>query len=49
MRMIATTFVILVCTSVLGHAQADPYRWCAQYGGKNGASVVSCTEIKRTR
>jgi hypothetical protein len=43
MRKTALTFVILTCgalgTSV---AQADPYRWCAEYGGGGRGGGTNC-------
>jgi hypothetical protein len=41
MRMritILTTLAALVATATAGAAKADPYRWCAQYGGRSGAT-----------
>ncbi|MEA3025887.1 MAG: hypothetical protein QOF91_1172 [Alphaproteobacteria bacterium] len=38
---IAALFSLFVAPGV-GPAKADPYRWCAQYGGFGGGGVESC-------
>jgi Protein of unknown function (DUF3551) len=38
---IAALFSLLVASAV-EPAKADPYRWCAQYGGFGGGGVESC-------
>ena len=35
---LATLIAGLVLDSTQAHAQADPYRWCAQYGGRSGGT-----------
>jgi hypothetical protein len=37
MRKSALTIALLLC-GFAGTAQADPYRWCAQYSGRDGAT-----------
>jgi hypothetical protein len=32
------TLIALISSSAIRPAQADPYRWCAQYGGRSGAT-----------
>ena len=32
------TLIALISASAIQPAHADPYRWCAQYGGKSGAT-----------
>ena len=36
MRFALALLAVLAAGSVPGTAQADPYRWCAEYGGSNG-------------
>ena len=38
MRIVIATLAALVVGGALDTAQADPYRWCAQYGGRTGAT-----------
>ena len=38
---IAALFSLMVLSAV-EPAKADPYRWCAQYGGFGGGGVESC-------
>jgi hypothetical protein len=33
-----TTFALLGAIAAADNAKADPYRWCAQYGGRDGPS-----------
>jgi hypothetical protein len=35
---LVTLMAGLVLDSAQSRAQADPYRWCAQYGGRNGGT-----------
>jgi len=35
---LVTLIAGLVLDSTQVHAQADPYRWCAQYGGRSGGT-----------
>ena len=37
-RIIFATVVLVATLSFAESANADPYRWCAQYGGKSGAT-----------
>ena len=32
-------FAILIASSLIGDAKADPYRWCAEYGGGRGGGT----------
>jgi hypothetical protein len=41
MRVISAAFFILFGGLVSG-AQADPYPWCAEYGGRLGGGSSSC-------
>jgi hypothetical protein len=38
--------IAILAVSILGlasaAAQADPYRWCAQYGGRGGGGATNC-------
>jgi hypothetical protein len=36
MRLITVTLLALTATTAAASAQADPYRWCAHYGGEDG-------------
>src|SRR3954471_13295123 len=39
---IAIATLFLIAASATTPAKADPYRWCAQYGGFGGGGVESC-------
>jgi hypothetical protein len=39
MRKTAVVLGILVGSAVSGTAHADPYRWCAEYGGGRGGGT----------
>lgn len=38
MRILLATLAVLIAGSTIDAVQADPYRWCAQYSGRNGGS-----------
>jgi hypothetical protein len=42
MRTILAAIVMLVSATVAASAQADPYRWCADYGGWRGGGASNC-------
>ena len=42
MRIAVAALFPLLAVSAVGPAKADPYRWCAQYGGFGGGGVESC-------
>ncbi len=44
MRKTATAimFGILICGTLATSAQADPYRWCAEYGGGGRGGGSNC-------
>jgi hypothetical protein len=42
MRIAIAALFSLIVASAGGLAKADPYRWCAQYGGFGGGGVESC-------
>lgn len=37
-RTILSALVLLAASAAFDSARADPYRWCAQYGGRSGAT-----------
>ena len=38
MRIAIVLLTPLILASAIQPAKADPYRWCAQYGGRSGAT-----------
>ena len=42
MRIAIAALFSLIAVSAAAPAQADPYPWCAQYGGFGGGGVESC-------
>ena len=42
MRIAIATLFSLIVAFAVEPAQADPYRWCAQYAGFGGGGVESC-------
>ena len=44
MRIVLATMVVLLAGSAIDNARADPYRWCAVYGGGGGGGT-SCSFI----
>jgi hypothetical protein len=42
MRIAIASLFSLIAVSAAAPAQADPYPWCAQYGGFGGGGVESC-------
>jgi hypothetical protein len=42
MRIVFAALVALIVGSALDAAQADPYRWCAHYGGLFGGGGTNC-------
>jgi len=43
MRSLVGTLFLLVAVSASAPAQADPYRWCAQYGGRGASNCYFLT------
>jgi hypothetical protein len=42
MRLAVAGLLSLTVCATAAPAHADPYRWCAQYGGFGGGGVESC-------
>jgi len=42
MRLAIAAFAVLTATSLIGDAKADPYRWCAEYGGAGRGGGTNC-------
>jgi hypothetical protein len=42
MRVVCAIAIVLAATAASAPAQADPYRWCAVYGGTDGDNGTSC-------
>jgi hypothetical protein len=42
MRTMIASIAMLFLGTVAASAQADPYRWCAEYGGWRGGSASNC-------
>ena len=42
MRRVTLVFGVLICSALAPSAQADPYRWCAEYGGIRGGGGTNC-------
>ena len=40
--MLATALAALAIAAAADTAQADPYRWCAQYGGSGHGGGTNC-------
>ena len=38
MRIAIATLAFLIVGATMSSATADPYRWCAQYAGRSGAT-----------
>jgi len=49
MRIVIVALFMLAVASAVGPAQADPYRWCAQYGGKSGATNCYFLTLEQCR
>jgi len=39
MRLILAALIALIVGCAIDSAQADPYRWCAQYHGRGGGAT----------
>jgi len=39
MRLMFAAAAMLIASSLTGEAKADPYRWCAEYGGGRGGGT----------
>jgi hypothetical protein len=39
MRLVFAAAAMLIASSAIGEARADPYRWCAEYGGGRGGGT----------
>ena len=46
---IAVSFLTLIAASTIAPSRADPYRWCAQYGGKLGATNCYFVTLEQCR
>jgi hypothetical protein len=42
MRIAIATLFALIVASIAEPAKADPYRWCAQYGGGMDGGGTNC-------
>jgi hypothetical protein len=42
MRIVIAVLFSMIVASAVEPAKADPYRWCAQYGGFGGGGIESC-------
>ena len=42
MRLAIAVLATLIAGSLIDTAKADPYRWCAQYGGGRGGGGTNC-------
>ena len=42
MRILLATLAVLAAGAAINTAQADPYRWCAEYGGGRGGGGTNC-------
>ena len=49
MRVSILSLVILLACATSNGAAADPYRWCAQYGGKGGATNCYFVTLEQCR
>ncbi len=49
MRIIIATLAVLAAGSALDTAQADPYRWCAQYSGRSGSTNCYFVTLEQCR
>ena len=38
----ASVLTVILCAGFTGSAKADPYRWCAEYGGGRGGGGTNC-------
>jgi len=45
MRIVLAAFTLLIVGSAVDTARADPYRWCAEYGGGGHGGSSSCSFI----
>ena len=49
MRRSIVLLAFLATCAISNNAHADPYRWCAQYGGKDGATNCYFMTIEQCR
>jgi hypothetical protein len=42
MRIVLATLCFIAAGAALDMAKADPYRWCADYGGLGGMGGTNC-------
>ena len=49
MRIVFAVLAILAVTPFASPAQADPYRWCAQYGAGNGGRNCGFVTLQQCR
>ena len=36
------TGIAMACSFAIGEARADPYKWCAEYGGRDDGGGTNC-------
>jgi hypothetical protein len=49
MRIAIAAFALLAAGAFSGTAKADPYRWCADYGGRTGGSNCYFVTLEQCR
>lgn len=49
MRVVIAAIALLTLGGVLDTAKADPYRWCAEYGGRSGATNCYFSTLQQCR
>ena len=49
MGIALAAFVLLAAGSMFDAAKADPYRWCADYGGRTGGSNCYFVTLEQCR
>jgi hypothetical protein len=49
MRILFAAFVVLAAGSMFDAAKADPYRWCADYGGRTGGTNCWFVTLEQCR
>ena len=49
MRIIVAALAILIAGAAAHPAQADPYRWCAEYAGRSGGTNCYFVTLQQCR
>ena len=49
MRIAVAALLAMIVALAVQPAHADPYRWCAQYGGKSGATNCYFVTLEQCR